>query len=87
MEMKSCSMRVKKLIKVELSQVGGDQLDFPLKGEGAYYKCCWGKKYFVSTRVLNLFQHFFVSFLKVLVGVGTKDKPLKRTENSSSVNV
>ena len=34
MEMKSCSMRVKKLIKVGLSQVGGDQLDFPLKGRG-----------------------------------------------------
>ena len=26
-------------------------------------------------RVLNLFQHLFVSFLKILVGVGTKDKP------------
>ena len=34
MEMKSCSMRVKKLIKVGLSQVGGDQLDLPLKGRG-----------------------------------------------------
>ena len=79
MEMKSCSMRVKKLIKVGLSQVGGDQLDFSLKGRegggGAYCKCCWGKKYCVSMRVLNLFQHLFVSFLKILVGVGTKDKP------------
>ena len=45
------------------------------------------KKVCVSVCVLNLFQHLFVSFLKVLVGVGRKDKPLVRTENSSSVNV
>ena len=45
------------------------------------------KKYCVSMRVLNLFQDLFVSCLKLLVGVGTKDKPLVRTENSSSVNV
>ena len=45
------------------------------------------KKYCVSMRVLNLFQDLLVSCLKVVVGVGTKDKPLLRTENSSSVNV
>ena len=38
-------------------------------------------------RVLNLSQHLIVSFLKVLVVVGTKDKPLVRTKDSSSVNV
>ena len=41
----------------------------------------------VSMRVLNVSQDFFVSCLKVLVGLGTKDKPLVRIENSSSVNV
>ena len=44
-------------------------------------------KYCVSIRVLNLFQDLFVSYLKVLVGVGTKNNSLVRTENSSSVNV
>ena len=38
-------------------------------------------------RVLNLSQHLIVSFLKVLVVVGTKDKPLVRTKDTSSVNV
>ena len=46
------------------------------------------KKYCVSMGVLNLFQDLFISCLKVLlVGVGTKNKPLVRTENSSSVNM
>ena len=45
------------------------------------------KKYCFSVRVLKLFQDLFVSCLKLLVGVGTKEKPLVRTENSSSVNV
>ena len=40
-----------------------------------------------SVRVLNLFQDLFVSCLKLLVGARTKEKPLVRTENSSSVNV
>ena len=44
------------------------------------------KKYSVSMRVLNLVQDFFVSCLNVLVVLGTKDKRLVRTENSSSVN-
>ena len=44
-------------------------------------KCC------VSMCVLNLFHNLFISCLKVLVGVGTKDKPLVGTENSSLVNV
>ena len=41
------------------------------------------KKYCVSMHVMNLFQHLFVSFLKVLMG-RTKDKPFVRTENLSS---
>ena len=45
------------------------------------------KKYCVSMRVLNSFQHLYVFFLKVLVEVGTNDKPLLRTKDSSSVNV
>ena len=38
-------------------------------------RCC------ISMSVRNLFQDLFISGLKVLVGVGTKDKPLVRTEN------
>ena len=34
MEMRSCSVRVNKLIKVGLSEGGSVQLDFPLKGGG-----------------------------------------------------
>ena len=45
------------------------------------------EKYCVSMRVLNLFQDLFVPCLKVFVGMGTKDKPLVRTDNSSSVNM
>ena len=73
--MRSCSIRVKKLIKVGLSEGGGVHLDLPLN-EGTYHECCCEKKYCVSMRVLNLLQHLFVSFLKVLVGVETKNKPL-----------
>ena len=43
--------------------------------------------YCVSMCVMNLSQHLYVFCLKVLVGVRTKDKPLVRTETSSSVNV
>ena len=43
------------------------------------------KTYRFSVRVLNLFQDLFVSCLKLLMGVGTKEKPLVRTENPSSV--
>ena len=32
-------MRVKKLIRVGFSEGGGVQLDFPLKGGGAYHQC------------------------------------------------
>ena len=40
MEMRSCSVRVKKLIKVGLSEGGDVRLDFTLKsGEGAHYDC------------------------------------------------
>ena len=45
------------------------------------------KKYCVSMRVLNLFQDLFLSCLKVFVGVGTKDKPLVRSDNSSLANM
>ena len=45
------------------------------------------KIYCASMCVLNVSQDLFVSFLKVLVWLGTKDKPLVRIENSSSVNV
>ena len=34
MEMKSCSVHVKKLIKAGLSEGGSVQLEFPLKGGG-----------------------------------------------------
>ena len=45
------------------------------------------KKYCVSMRVSNLFQDLFLSCLKVFVGVGTKDKPLVRSDNSSLANM
>ena len=38
-------------------------------------------------RVLKLFEDLFISCLEVLVRLGTKEKLLVRTENSSSVNV
>ena len=38
-------------------------------------------------RVLNLFQDLLVSWLEVFMGVGTKDKRLVRTDNSSSANM
>ena len=38
-------------------------------------------------RVLNLLEDLFVSCLKVLAGVGANEKPLVRTDNSSSVNI
>ena len=36
---------------------------------------------------LNFFQDLFISCLKVLVGAGTKNKPLMKTGNSSSLKV
>ena len=90
MEMKFCSVRVKKLIKVGLSEGGGVQRDFPLKeGWGALIINVIAKKkqHCVSMCVLNLFQDLFVSCLKVLVRVGTKYKSLLKTDKSSSVNV
>ena len=86
MEMRSCSVRVKKLIKVGLSEGEDVRLDFTLKGgEGAYHDCYCEKS--VTMHVLNLLQDLFVSCLKVFVGVGKKYKPLVRTENSYSVIV
>ena len=43
------------------------------------------KKYCFNMCILNLVQDLFISCLKVLMSVGTKDKPLVRAENSSSV--
>ena len=82
-------MRVKKLIKVGLSEGGGVQRDFPLKeGGGALIiNVITKKKHCVGMCVLNVFQDLFVSCLKVLVSVGTKYKSLLRTDKSSSVNV
>ena len=81
MEMRSCSVRVKKLIKVGLSEGEDVRLDFTLKGgEGAYHDCYCEKS--VTMHVLNLLQDLFVSCLKVFVGVGKKYKPLVGTENS-----
>ena len=86
MEMRSCSLGVKKLIKVGLPEGGGSGFPFKRGGRGLIMNVI-AKKYCVSIRVLNLFQDLFVSYLKVLVGVGTKNNSLVRTENSSSVNV
>ena len=84
--MRSCSVRVKNLVKVGLSEIGGVQLDFLLKW-GVLSWMLLRKKYCVSMQVLNLFQDLFVSCLKILVGVGTEDKALVRTDNSLSVNM
>ena len=87
-EMKFCSVRVKKLIKVGLSEGGGVQRDFPLKEGGALIiNVITKKKHCVGMCVLNVFQDLFVSCLKVLVSVGTKYKSLLRTDKSFSVNV
>ena len=64
-----------------LPEERGIQLDFLLK-EGDVSWMLLRKKY-----ALNLLLDLFISCLKVLVRVGTKNKPLRRTENSSSVNV
>ena len=37
--------------------------------------------------VLKLLQDLAISYLRVMVGVRTKDKPLVRAENSSYVKV
>ena len=74
-----CSVRVKKLIKVGLSEGGCVQL----LGGGAYHESCCENNVLLAC----VSQHLFVSSLKVLVGVGTKEKPFMRTENSSSVYV
>ena len=54
---------------------------------GFCHECYCEKKYCVSMRVLNLFQDLLVSWLEVFMGVGTKDKRLVRTDNSSSANM
>ena len=76
--MRSCSLCLKKLVKVELSEGGSVQLDFFLKGE-ILLAMLLQKKYCVSMRVLNLLQDLFISCLKVFVEVGTKDKTFVRT--------
>ena len=79
MEVSSCPMHVKRSSKVGLSEGEGIQFDLLLKGV-AYHECCCKKKTF-SMRVLSLLQDLFISCLKVLVGLRTRDKPLLRTEN------
>ena len=86
MDMRSCLVRMKKLIKVGLSQGEDIQLDFSFKW-GGLSSMLLRKKYCVSMRASNLFQDLFVSCLKVSVRVGTKDKSWKRTDNASSVYV
>ena len=80
-------MRVKKLVKVRFSEGGGVQLDFILKGVGGWVAMIVAKKLLCYMRVLNLLEDLFVSCLKVLAGVGANEKPLVRTDNSSSVNI
>ena len=57
MEMRSCSVRMKNLIKVRLSEGGGVQLDFPLKRGGLIVNVI-AIKYCVSMHVMNLVQDF-----------------------------
>ena len=57
MEMRSCSVRMKNLIKVRLSEGGGVQLDFPLKRGGLIMNVI-AIKYCVSMHVMNLVQDF-----------------------------
>ena len=86
MEPNSCSTRVKKLIKVCLSEGESIQFDFVLRGN-------WFSANAVAKKVL--FQHacfkfasgFIYSLLESFGEVRTKDKPSMRTENSSSVKV
>ena len=57
-------MRVKKLVKVGLSEGGGVQPDFRLKrGEGLIMNVIVKKIFCVSMRILNLFQDLFYLFL------------------------
>ena len=71
MEMRPCSVCVKKLIKVGLSVGGGVQLDFLLNRGVCLSWVLLRKKYCVRMRVLNVPQHLYISCLKVLVGVET----------------
>ena len=57
MEMRSCSVRMKNLIKVRLSEGGGVQLDFPLKRGGLIMNVI-AIKYCISMHVMNLVQDF-----------------------------
>ena len=56
MEMRSCSVRMKNLIKVRLSEGGGVQLDFPIKRGGLIMnvivieKLCWHACHELSPR-------------------------------------
>ena len=61
-------MRVKKLVKVGLSEGGGVQPDFRLKrggggGGGLIMNVIVKKIFCVSMRILNLFQDLFYLFL------------------------
>ena len=67
------------------------QLDFPLnRGAGCLIMSAVAKKilcYGACIELIALSQHLYVFCLKVLMGVGTKDKHLVRPENSRSVNM
>ena len=62
MEPNSCSKRVKKLIKVWLSEGGGIQFDLLLKGDGFPWMLLQ-KKYCFNMCVLNLVQDIFIIYI------------------------
>ena len=64
---RSCSVRVKKFVKVGLSEGGGIPLELLLNG-GIFSSLLFRKKYCVSMQFLNLFQDLFVSALNLLAG-------------------
>ena len=57
------------LIKLGLSQGGGVQMDFPLKGWEGLAWMLMQKKYCDSMRVLNLFQFLYLLFKRFRGGV------------------
>ena len=77
-------MRVKKLIKVWLLYGTGIQLGFLLKGVYFFYMLL-RERYCFNVHILNLLQDLFISCMRALAGLRTKDKPLVRSENSVSV--
>ena len=87
MEVISCSMHVKNSTKVGLSVGGGIQLDFLLKG-GVLSWILLRKKFIVLACVSWTYSRIYLFLVyRFWWGVEQKDKPLVRTENSSSFNV